>query len=140
MKQVVLDACVFSKQFLDESDSPQAKALIEKLVKHKIQILVPHLFVYEVLATLNTARYSITDGYQIITVLQKSNLLNVVELNSVYLNIISEICQTGHIKSGFPSFYDTSYHALAVFYDCYFVTADKRHFAKTSHLGNRPLA
>lgn len=136
MKHVVLDSCVFSKQFLDESDSPQARTLIEQLVKHKVQILVPHLFIYEVLATLNTAQYPISDGYQIIGVLQKSNVLKVVELNNAYLNIISNICQSGHIKSGFPSFYDASYHALAVLYDCYFVTADKRHFVKTSQLGN----
>jgi hypothetical protein len=70
---------------------------------------------YEVLATLNIANYSITDAYQVITVLQKSNLLKTVGLNSYYLSIIHDICKTGHIKSGFPSFYDASYHALAMY-------------------------
>ncbi|MCV6639341.1 hypothetical protein [Candidatus Albibeggiatoa sp. nov. NOAA] len=69
-------------------------------------------------------------------VLQQSNLLKTVELNNAYLGIIHDICKTGHVKSGFPSFYDASYHALAIYQNCYFVTADKRHFAKTAQLGN----
>ncbi|MCV6639342.1 hypothetical protein [Candidatus Albibeggiatoa sp. nov. NOAA] len=44
MNQIVLDACVFSKQFLDESDSYQARELIEQLVQRKIKMLVPNLF------------------------------------------------------------------------------------------------
>jgi hypothetical protein len=47
-----------------------------------------------------------------------------------------EICESGHDKSGFPSFYDASYHALAINNDCYFITADKRHFNITQQLGH----
>lgn len=135
MNKVVLDSCVFSKQFLEEEDSHQAKALIEKLLIDKIHIIVPQLWVYEVLATVGIGNYSVIEVYELIIKLQKS-LLHIVELDEYCVHKIVNICKTGHTKSGFPSFYDSSYHALAILHDCYFVTADKRHFSKTKQLGN----
>ncbi|POZ52200.1 type II toxin-antitoxin system VapC family toxin [Methylovulum psychrotolerans] len=46
------------------------------------------------------------------------------------------MCETGHPKSGFPSFYDASYHALAIANDCTFITADNRHVSKTAQFGH----
>jgi predicted nucleic acid-binding protein len=63
-------------------------------------------------------------------------ILRLAHLTRVYVEKILEICRTGHIKSGFPSFYDACYHALAMIHDCHFITADKRHFSKTHQLGN----
>ena len=63
--------------------------------------------------------------------------LNIVELNVEQWNIAGTMTQSGHQKSGFPSLYDSCYHALAIDNDCLFLTADKRHAAKTesfSHL------
>ena len=133
--KVVLDSCVFSKYFLEEPDSQQANALIQNLLKNKIHILVPHLWVYEVLSTVSIANYPVMGVYQLIIKLQKS-ILHTVELDMLCVNLVMDICKTGHIKSGFPSFYDSSYHALAILNDCYFITADKRHFSKTEQLGN----
>jgi predicted nucleic acid-binding protein len=48
------------------------------------------------------------------------------------INITNE----GHPNSGFPSFYDSAYHALAIELDSVFVTADKRHKAKTETFGH----
>jgi len=42
-------------------------------------------------------------------------------------------------KSGFPSFYDASYHALAITHECQFITADKRHIAKAKGFGHVTL-
>ncbi len=50
-----------------------------------------------------------------------------------------EICEAGHKKSGFPSFYDSSYHALAILNDCQFITADKRHISQTQKVGHTIL-
>ncbi|MDD2722994.1 MAG: type II toxin-antitoxin system VapC family toxin [Methylovulum sp.] len=133
--KIVLDSCVFSKQFLKEQDSHQAKALIEKLLIDKIHIIVPQLWVYEVLATVSIGNYSAIEVYGLMIKLQKS-LLHTVELDEYCVNKIIDICKTGHTKSGFPSFYDSSYHALAILNDCYFVTADKKHFSKTQQLGH----
>lgn len=133
--KVVLDSCVFSKQFLAEPDTQQAEALIKHLLKNKIHIVVPHLWLYEVLSTVGISDYPVIEVYKLIVKLQKS-LLHIVELDEYGVNLILDICKTGHIKSGFPSFYDSSYHALAIIHDCYFITADKRHFNKTQQLGH----
>lgn len=45
----------------------------------------------------------------------------------------------GHEKSGFPSFYDSTYHAIAILNNCNFVTSDKKHYDKTKGLGHIEL-
>jgi predicted nucleic acid-binding protein len=45
------------------------------------------------------------------------------------------LCEVVYVKSGFLSFYDVCFHALAMIDVCYFVTADKRNFSKASLLG-----
>ncbi len=133
--KIVLDSCVFSKQFLEESDSYQANALIDRLIENKVHIFVPSLFIYEVLATVNIGNYPVNEAYDLITDFQKTQL-HIIELDAPYIEKTLAICETGHIKSGFPSFYDACYHALAIIHDCHFITADKRHFHKTQHLGH----
>ena len=46
------------------------------------------------------------------------------------------IVSDGQKNSGFPSLYDSVYHALAINNNCHFVTADKRHEAKTKQFGH----
>jgi len=61
-----LDSCVFSKLFLEEADSYQASALIDCVVENNIQMIVPILFIYEVLATINIGNYPINEVYELI--------------------------------------------------------------------------
>jgi len=133
--KIVLDSCIFSKLFLEEADSYQASALIERVIQNNIQMIVPSLFVYEVLATVNIGSYPINEVYELIIDFQK-HTLHTIELDKPCIEKTQGICETGHIKSGFPSFYDACYHALAIINDCYFITADKRHFRKTQQLGH----
>lgn len=46
-------------------------------------------------------------------------------------DLTEKISQRGQAKSGFPSMYDSIYHALAIKLDAIFLTADKKHDAKT---------
>ena len=133
--KIVLDSCVFSKLFLEEADSYQASALIDCVIQNNIQMIVPSLFIYEVLSTVNIGNYPINEAYELIIDFQKTQLYT-VELDKSCIEKTQIICETGHIKSGFPSFYDSCYHALAIINDCYFITADKRHFNKTQQLGH----
>lgn len=41
------------------------------------------------------------------------------------------MARTGHDKSGYPSIYDSIYQSLAMQVEGVFLTADKKHFAKT---------
>jgi len=47
-----------------------------------------------------------------------------------------QIISQGHAKSGYPSIYDALFHAMALCNEAVFVTADKRHYAKTEQRGS----
>jgi predicted nucleic acid-binding protein len=131
--KIVLDSCVFNKIFLEEPERDKAIALINHLTKQSYQIIAPSLFLYEVLAVAKVNNIDNKQIYPIILKLQNLGL-QLFELNQESIEIALNICDEGHIKSGFPSFYDSSYHALAIIHDCHFITADKRHFSKTQQL------
>jgi predicted nucleic acid-binding protein len=98
-------------------------------------MITPGLFLYEVLSIAKINGFSTSTAYQLIVDFQAAQL-QLVELDKPCIEKTIEICETGHTKSGFPSFYDACYHALAITNNCYFITADKRHFNKTSQFGN----
>jgi len=124
--------------FLQEPDRQEAVELITELSKRNTQVLVPSLFLYEVLSIAATSSYSIKDTYALIKQYQSANL-SIIELDQPAILKAIEICEQGHEKSGFPSFYDVSYHALAITNECQFITADKRHIAKTTGFGHVTL-
>jgi len=131
---VVLDSCVFSKLFLQEPDHQEVVELITELSQRNIKVLVPSLFLYEVLSIAAASPFPIKNVYALITQYQSANL-EIVELDKNTILKAIDICAHGHKKSGFPSFYDASYHALAISNACQFITADKRHVAKASIFG-----
>ena len=135
---MVLDSCVFSKIFLQEPDHSEAVELIIELSQRNVKVLVPSLFLYEVLSIAAASSFSIKDAYVLIAQYQSANL-KVVELDKKTILKAIEICAHGHEKSGFPSFYDASYHALAITKECHFITADKRHVAKAKTFGHVSL-
>jgi predicted nucleic acid-binding protein len=133
--KVVIDSCVFNKLFLEESDREHAIELINEVTKRKYQVLVPSLFLYEVLSIASVSNFPTEQAFELITQYQKANL-EIVELDQSCILKAIEICETGHQKSGFPSFYDASYHALAIVNNCIFITADNRHVSKTLQFGH----
>lgn len=133
--KVVLDSCVFNKLFLEEDDRDQAIELIKELTNKNYQVIVPSLFLYEVLTIASVSNFPTQQAYELITQYQRANL-KLVELDSSCILKAIEICETGHKKSGFPSFYDASYHALAILNNCTFITADNRHISKTAQFGH----
>jgi len=134
MNKIVLDSCVFSKLFLQEPDRHEAIALITELSRRNIQVLVPSLFLYEVLSIAAESPFSIKQAHALISQYQLANL-EIIELDQQTILKAIEICEQGHKKSGFPSFYDASYHALAIINQCLFITADKRHVVKAESFG-----
>ena len=133
--KVVLDSCVFNKLFLEEADRDQAINLISELTKQNYQVIAPSLFLYEVLTIASVSSFPTKQAYELITQYQSVDL-ELVDLDQTSILKAIEICEIGHQKSGFPSFYDASYHALAILNDCLFITADSRHFSKTTQLGH----
>jgi len=125
--KIVLDSCVFNKLFLQEPETDTAIALINHLTAKPYEIFAPNLFLYEVLAIAKVNKVDTQQIYAIIVKLQNLGL-QLIELNPVIIEKSLTICDVGHDKSGFPSFYDAVYHALAILNNCYFF--------KTSQLGN----
>jgi len=98
---------------LQEPDRQEVIELITELSKRNTQVLVPSLFLYEVLSIAATNSFSIKAPHLLIKQYQSANL-SIVELDQPAILKAIEICEQKHEKSGFPSFYDASYPALAI--------------------------
>lgn len=135
---IIIDSCVFNKIVLKETDSHDAIAFFDSLGGQDIQLIVPPLFIYEVLAV--TISQSV-EGAETISFLNGfiQHNLKVVELSQDTLLHATKIAEQGHPKSGFPSFYDAVYHALAIEMNGMFLTSDHRHVSKTEKLGHVTL-
>jgi predicted nucleic acid-binding protein len=133
-KRVVIDACVFAKIYVQEPDREQAIALLKVLGDKDITIVVPQLFFYEIISVSKYGNIDVSHVLQILKTYQKTNL-KLLEPDLDMLKTAIAITDSGHPKSGYPSFYDAIYHAMALCLDCMFITADKRYFEKTQQLG-----
>ncbi len=138
--RVVIDACVFLKLFLDEEGSNEARIFFKKIVTNEdTQIIVPSLFLHEVMAQISKTNFSLEIVFECFK-MYNSVCLTVVDIDlETSLKAKDIIATTSHPKSGFPSFYDASYHALAMLNNCDFITADKKHYDKTKQLGSIKL-
>ena len=133
---IIIDACVFLKLFFDEEGSKDAREFLENIVvSGNTQIIVPSLFWYEVVVQISKTDVSLENVFECFE-MYKSVCLSVAELDLQTSQKAKEITKKGHEKSGYPSFYDSVYHALAIQNNCDFITADHPHFIKTKKLGN----
>ena len=135
---IVIDSNIFAKQFIDEHDSEQAKAFFKYCIENKTPLFAPTLFTYEVLQITVYYHHPIEDALQRIESYLAFNL-TLEELQKSDWLQVEKMIASGHKKSGYPSLYDSSYHILAKSKGCIFLTADKRHKAKTEKAGNITL-
>ena len=133
-KKLVVDSCIFIKLFLDEGDQEKAVKFFKKIISNSIEVYVPEIFIYEI---FNVCSLKKLDSQKILSVLNhhRKLYLQTVALEDSLVLAAAKITENGHYKSGYPSFYDCSYHALALKEKCTFVTSDAKHFAKTKNLG-----
>lgn len=135
---IVIDSNVFAKQFIEEHDSHQAKAFFKHCIQNKIPLLAPTIFTYEVLQIASYYQHPLEDALHRIENYTAFNL-SILELQKSEWLDVETMIASGHKKSGYPSVYDSSYHVLAKSRNCIFLTADKRHAAKTKQFGNIEL-
>lgn len=69
----------------------------------------------------------------------RKTMLTLVTPNRSAWLLAEKIAKAGHANSGFPSIYDSIYHALAIGASGTFITADGRHLAKTGGFGHAVL-
>lgn len=128
---IVWDSNIFAKLLFDEYDSAIARDFISACIESEdIKVIVPELFTYEL---ANITQYYDGDVSQTIAAIEallSSNMISVSPNLEAWVLAEKIVC-SGHKKSGYPSMYDSIYHALAIQSDGVFVTADKKHFAKS---------
>ena len=144
VKIIVWDSNVFAKLLFEEPDSAEARDFISACFERDdIRIIVPELFTYEL---ANITQYYQDDIARTIAALEaplSSSLVSVSPNKGAWI-LAEKIARTGHEKSGYPSMYDSIYHALAIQSDGVFITARQKAFCKSgrfqTHLPARKLA
>ncbi len=134
-KVVVLDSGVFDKLFLAERDRDCAIEFLEHAKISGIALIAPSLFLYEVLAVAAPTSFGSDAAYDLIQDFIKAGF-RLVELDGAVIRQAIAISNAGHPKSGYPTFYDASYHAVALVFGGVFLTADSRHKGKTESFGS----
>jgi len=126
------------KLFKQETDSDQAIKLFNKLISEVVEILAPSVVVNETVTTCEVNRHPLSEVCDFFCALIGSGIL-LLELDTVIIQKTLSMTEQGDAKSGFPTFSDSLYHAMAMEEDALFITADRRHYQKTKHLGNIEL-
>lgn len=134
MQRYVIDSSVFNKLYLDEADRDKAQQLFIQAAADEVMLLAPDLLYLEVVNTAQRCGVSIDSVVDLLETQQY--LLDMRAVNDAERKKAIEILASGHIKSGYPSIYDALFHAMALCNSAVFVTADKRHYAKTKMLGS----
>jgi predicted nucleic acid-binding protein len=139
MKKLVLDTCVFLKIFLlEEEDSKTAVSLLSTVIDKRIDILVPRLFYYEVFGIARKKGVPLKNVWDVLQDYQATLLQYVPEDKHITEQTL-KICEKGTSQSGYPAFYDASYHAIALVNCCDFITVDKKYYEKAKSLGHIKL-
>lgn len=131
----VLDSGVFAKIFLKEHDRDLAIDLMSRLATLDVPIYCPDIFIFEVLSISAQNNFSLKSTLDLLSAYQKSGL-QVFPLTANQWTAVIQMAENGHPKSGFPSVYDAAYHVMAISDGGVFVTADKKHVAKTRPFGH----
>ena len=137
-KSIVIDSNLFIKQFIEEEDSSDVRVFFKTSAETNTGLLVPELFKYEIVQITVKKNQSLDNTLHLLHLHTDLNLQIVAPSKAVWLQA-EKIAKQGHKNSGYPSIYDSVYHALAIESDAIFLTADKRHYAKAKSFGNIKL-
>lgn len=116
---VVVDASVIVKWFVDETQSQQALALRDKHVSREIQIIAPEILPFEVLNALYYKKLFSEEELKEISKAIEAYSFRLFPLIGNYTQITVEVACRNDI-----TLYDASYIALAMFKNTYLYTVD----------------
>ena len=135
---VVVDASVFNKLFLDETDRHLAVDLFRHAIETDIQLIAPNLLLYEALSAAMHYGVPFAVVHRQLS-LQRAAGMRLIEPTARVLELAERIATSGNTKAGCPAVPDSIYHALAIETQGSFVTADSRHVAKAKQFGSVTL-
>lgn len=133
MEILVLDTSVLVKPLLKETGADKVKKILFLKDTFGLSVLVPEIFKYEFLNTVTLQKNALIakKAYNLITAKQFS----LIPIEYDLMDASSRLMQ----KYQGISFYDASYHALAIAYDATFVTTDKKYYSQVKKEGNIKL-
>ena len=132
---IVIDASVLVKLASDEDGRDKARELVAWATKNNIPIRLPALVKFEVANAFLRKGYGAQTSQRIFSDYLPP-WLDLSELKDGEWARAEAIHKSGHPKSGFPSFYDAVYHALAIENQGTLITADVKYLAKARGLGS----
>lgn len=121
MEEVVVDASVIVKWFVEEEGSDKALELRDKYINGEISIIAPELITFEVLNALHYKRLFSESEMKEISEALEAYSLALHSLKGEYAEKTIEIAFKNNI-----TIYDSSYIALATTRNTYMYTADEK--------------
>ena len=119
--EVVVDASVVVKWFVEEEGSDKALRLRDKYIDGEISIIAPELIIFEVLNALYYKRLFSESEMKEISEALEAYSFTLYSLKGEYAEKTVETA----VENGI-TIYDASYVALAMIRDTYMYTADER--------------
>ncbi|CDX49985.1 conserved hypothetical protein [Mesorhizobium plurifarium] len=135
---IIVDASIFIKLFRDEDDSEQARNLFAKNIADGRAMAAPSILLYEALSAALHYEQSFVMVAKLIAGLREGGF-ELLEPDMDELAKTQEMATQLSPAGGYPTLNDCVYHAIAINRAGTLVTADRRHFAKTKHLGRITL-
>lgn len=138
----VVDTSVLLKFILDEKeDMKQALTLKNLFIEGEIGLVVPSIFYYEA-SNILMRKMSTPQVLRAISLLKLAGL-EVYELDEELIQKTLTLVDDAAAALGdHPkkiSFYDASYHALALRHNITYLTADAKYHSQMKHMGNIQL-
>ena len=133
------DANIFLEYIYGRKHANQSKKLLTNAIQNKIQLIAPSLMLDEITEVLCGNLNNINEirsHLNYLEQLSKQEVLFIVVPNTETRMKAVNIARIGHIKSGYPEYTDSLYHALAILNNGTFITNDEKHYSKVKKLGH----
>ncbi|MFI0842651.1 type II toxin-antitoxin system VapC family toxin [Mesorhizobium sp. IMUNJ 23232] len=135
---IVVDASIFVKLLKEEDDSDRARSFIDHMLAKGEGYLSPSVVLYE---SLSAALHVEVPLDTVGNLFEEFRALGLVmeEPSQADLKLAETIARKRSPVGGYPTLFDSIYHAMAIQRGGMFVTADARHVAKAGQFGHVTL-
>ena len=142
MEEIVIDASVSGSWIIESEKTPDSEALLEGVINHRIDVIVPLLWIYEMINILKSCvirkRLSREDAMQGVRTIQA------IPVRTLHPDLFLQRLMFRLSVDHDISAYDASYIAIAEELSCRFLTTDNKllslgsHFPSITSLGEMP--
>jgi len=132
---IVVDASVVVKLFRTEADSELARAFFDWFLDAGVEAVAPSVVTYEVLSAALHVNYPFDTAFKILSDLRSLGL-SVEDPTRDDIALAEKIATTRAPGGGYPTLFDSIYHAMAIGRGGTFLTADEKHIRLTENHGH----